>query len=45
MYFHVSAAMMMMIFKIKFEPMREFVFKESYKIIEVLYVNSISVQR
>jgi hypothetical protein len=45
MYFHVSAAMMMMIFKIKFEPTREFIFEEGYKIIEFLYVNSISAQR
>jgi hypothetical protein len=44
-YFHVSAAMMMMIFKIKFEPMEEFNFEKGYKIIEFLYVNSISAQR
>jgi hypothetical protein len=37
--------MMMMIFKIKFEPTGEFNFKEGYKIIEFPYVNSISVQR
>jgi hypothetical protein len=34
MYFDVSAAMMMMIFKIRFEPTGEFNFKEGYKIIE-----------
>jgi hypothetical protein len=45
MYFHVSAAMMMMIFKIKFEPMGGFNFEEGYKIIEFSYVNSISAQR
>jgi hypothetical protein len=45
MYFHVSVAMMMMIFKIKFEPMGEFNFEEGYKIIEFSYVNSISAQR
>jgi hypothetical protein len=45
MYFHVSAAMMMIIFKIKFEPIGEFNFEEGYKIIEFSYVNSISVQR
>jgi hypothetical protein len=43
MYFHVSAAMMM-IFKIKFEPTKEFNFEEGYKIIEFSYVNSISAQ-
>jgi hypothetical protein len=45
MYFHVSAAMMIMIFKIKFEPMGEFNFEDGYKIIEFSYVNSISAQR
>jgi hypothetical protein len=45
MCFHVSAAMMMMIFKIKFEPTGEFIFEEGYKIIEFLYVNSISAQQ
>jgi hypothetical protein len=45
MYFHVFAAMMMMIFKIKFEPTGEFNFEEGYKIIEFSYVNSISAQR
>jgi hypothetical protein len=45
MYFHVSAAMMMMIFIIKFEPTGEFNFEESYKINEFSYVNSISAQR
>jgi hypothetical protein len=45
MYFHVSAAMMMMIFKIKFKPTGEFSFEEGYKIIEFSYVNSISAQR
>jgi hypothetical protein len=45
MYFHVSAAMMMMIFKIEFEQMGEFSFEEDYKIIEFSYVNSISAQR
>jgi hypothetical protein len=44
MYFHVSAAMMMMIFKIKFESTGEFNVEEGYKIIEFSYVNSISVQ-
>jgi hypothetical protein len=42
MYFHVSAAMIMMIFIIKFEPTGEFNFEESYNIIEFSYVNSIS---
>jgi hypothetical protein len=44
MYFHVSAAitMMMMIFKFKFEPTEGFNFEEGYKIIEFSYVNSIS---
>jgi hypothetical protein len=37
-----SAAMMMMIFKIKFEPTEEFNFEDGYKIIGFLYVNSIS---
>jgi hypothetical protein len=45
MHFHVSAAMMMMIFKIKFEPRGEFNFEEGYEIIEFSYVNSISTQR
>jgi hypothetical protein len=45
MYFHVSAAMMMTIFIIKFEPTGEFNFEEGYKIIEFSYVNSISAQR
>jgi hypothetical protein len=45
MYFHVSAAMTMMIFKIKFELTGGFNFEEGYKIIEFLYVNSISAQR
>jgi hypothetical protein len=45
MYFLVSAAMIMMIFIIKFEPTGEFNFEESYKIIEFSYVNSISAQR
>jgi hypothetical protein len=45
MYFYVSAAMMMMIFKIKFEPTREFNFEEGYKIIEFPYVNFIFAQR
>jgi hypothetical protein len=45
MYFHVSAAIVMMIFKIKFEPTEEFNFEESYKIIEFSYVNFISAQR
>jgi hypothetical protein len=45
MCFHVSAAMMMMIFKIKFEPTEEFNFEEGYKIIEFKYVNFISAQR
>jgi hypothetical protein len=45
MYFHVSAAMMMMIFKIKFEQTGEFSFEEGYKVIEFSYVNSISAQR
>jgi hypothetical protein len=44
-YFHVSTAMMMLIFKIKFEPMGEFNFEEGYKIIEFPYVNFISAQR
>jgi hypothetical protein len=44
MYFHVSAAMMM-IFKIKFEQTGEFSFEEDYKIIEFSYVNFISAQR
>jgi hypothetical protein len=44
-YFYVSAAMMMMIFKIKFEQAGEFSFEEGYKIIEFSYVNSISAQR
>jgi hypothetical protein len=44
MYFYVSAAMMMMIFKMKFEPMVGFNFEEGYKIIEFSYVNFISVQ-
>jgi hypothetical protein len=45
MYFHVFAAMMMMIFKIKFEPTGEFNFEERYKVIEFPYINSISAQR
>jgi hypothetical protein len=45
MCFHVSAAIMMMIFKIKFEPTEEFNFEKGYKIIEFSYVNSISAQR
>jgi hypothetical protein len=45
MYFYVSAAMMMMTFKIKFKPTGEFNFEEGYKIIEFSYVNSISTQR
>jgi hypothetical protein len=44
MYFHVSAAMTMMIFKIKFESTGGFNFEEGYKIIEFSYVNSISAQ-
>jgi hypothetical protein len=44
-YFHVFAAMIMMIFIIKFEPTEEFNFEESYKIIEFSYVNFISAQR
>jgi hypothetical protein len=44
-YFHVSAAMMIMIFKIKFEPTEEFNFEKGYKIIKFSYVNSISAQR
>jgi hypothetical protein len=44
-YFHIFAAMMMIIFKIKFEPTEEFNFQDGYKIIEFLYVNSISAQR
>jgi hypothetical protein len=44
-YFHVSAAIVMVIFKIKFEPTGEFNFEEGYKIIEFSYVNSISAQR
>jgi hypothetical protein len=45
MYFHVSAAIVMMIFKIKFKPTGEFNFEEGYKIIEFSYVNFISTQR
>jgi hypothetical protein len=45
MYFYVSAAMMMMIFKIKFEPTGEFNFEKGYKIIQFSYINSISAQR
>jgi hypothetical protein len=45
MYFHVSAAMMMMIFKIKFKPTGGFNFEEGYKIIEFSYVNFIYAQR
>jgi hypothetical protein len=45
MYFHVSAAIVMMIFKIKFEPTGKFNFEESYKVIEFSYVNFISAQR
>jgi hypothetical protein len=44
MYFHVSLAIMMIIFKIKFEPTGEFNFEEVYKIIEFSYVNFISAQ-
>jgi hypothetical protein len=44
-YFHVSAAMMMMILKIKFELTGEFNFEDGYKIIEFSYVNFISAQR
>jgi hypothetical protein len=35
----------MMTFKIKFESTGEFNFEDGYKIIEFLYVNSISAQR
>jgi hypothetical protein len=45
MYFHVSAALMMIIFKIKFEPTGGFNFEEGYKIIEFSYVNPIFGQR
>jgi hypothetical protein len=45
MYFHVSAAIVMMIFKIKFKPIGEFNFEEGYKIIEFSYANFISAQR
>jgi hypothetical protein len=45
MYFYNSVAMMMMIFKIKFELTGEFNFEEGYEIIELSNVNSISAQR
>jgi hypothetical protein len=44
-YFHVFAAMMIMIFKIKFEQTGEFSFEKGYKIIEFSYINSISAKR
>jgi hypothetical protein len=45
MYFYNSVAMMMMIFKIKFELTEEFNFEEGYEIIELSNVNFISAQR
>jgi hypothetical protein len=44
-YFLVFAAIVMVIFKIKFEPTGEFNFEEGYNIIEFSYVNFISAQR